>query len=218
MKKAFKYIKRFFLAIFLLLASYFLMAFILSSISTNPKKYECEQKESIYLLSNGIHLDIILKTSSPDQAIITNLNKTALPQYLAFGWGDEDFYLNTPTWNELTLETLIKAMFLKSNSVMHVSKHYRKRSDFVEVKICPIQQQQLIAFILASFEVDNNGNFIEFENAGYSNNDFFYRAKGSYTCFNTCNEWVNRGLKKSGIKTSIWSPFDKGILYHVKKN
>jgi len=47
---------------------------------------------------------------------------------------------------------------------------------------------------------------------GYTKIDDFYRAKESYSYFNTCNSWVNKGFKESGIKACYWTPFDFGLL------
>jgi len=218
LKKLLKYFKRIILTLLSLILIYFLAALVLSIISTRPVEHSCDHKESIYLSTNGIHLDIILQREDLDADLIRKLGGIDDAKYIAFGWGDEDFYLNTPTWEDLTAKTLLKAMFYKSNSVMHVTKYYRKRSGFIALKICKSQQQALMNFIQASFEKNNENHFIKIENAGYSKQDNFYKAIGSYTCFNTCNEWVNKGLKKAAIKTSIWSPFDTGILYHIEKN
>ncbi len=54
-------------------------------------------------------------------------------------------------------------------------------------------------------------------NKGYSYNDDFYEALGSFSCFKTCNSWVNSGLKESDIKACLWTPFDFGLLRIHKK-
>ncbi len=30
--------------------------------------------------------------------------------------------------------------------------------------------------------------------------------------FSTCNEWVNKGLKATGLKSCLWTPFDTGLF------
>jgi hypothetical protein len=42
-----------------------------------------------------------------------------------------------------------------------------------------------------------------------------YEAVGSYHAFNTCNLWTNRVFKQIGVKTALWSPFTKDIVYHL---
>jgi len=41
------------------------------------------------------------------------------------------------------------------------------------------------------------------------------KTTGSFSLFNTCNVWVNKALKVTGIETSVWSPFDFGVLHHL---
>ncbi|MDH5604732.1 MAG: DUF2459 domain-containing protein, partial [Cyclobacteriaceae bacterium] len=55
-------------------------------------------------------------------------------------------------------------------------------------------------------------------NASYGYNDRFYDSRGYYTLFNTCNTWVNEALKHAEVITSVWSPFDFGVLYHLRNS
>jgi hypothetical protein len=48
-----------------------------------------------------------------------------LVNYLAFGWGDKGFYLNTPEWADLKVSTALNAAFGLSSSAIH-STFYKK--------------------------------------------------------------------------------------------
>lgn len=50
----------------------------------------------------------------------TRAGNTTLP-YLAIGWGDKGFYLNTPTWADLKFSTAFKAAFGLSKPAMHAT-------------------------------------------------------------------------------------------------
>jgi len=50
------------------------------------------------------------------------------------------------------------------------------------------------------------------EGSGYGSKDDFYRANSSYSCFKTCNTWVNTAFKESGLKAALWTPFDFGLM------
>ena len=52
----------------------------------------------------------------------------------------------------------------------------------------------------------------------YGNNDQFYEAVGSYSCFKTCNTWTNQALKESKLKACLWTPFDFGIISKYDTN
>ncbi len=218
MKKIFTYLKRCLALIIGSVLIYLLFAFILSIWSTNPKKITCTQKQSIYLITNGVHLDIVLEKSQINTDFFSQLKDFNTSNYIAFGWGDKGFYLNTPEWADLKFGTVLNAMFLKSETVMHITRLDKKRNDFVKIDICETQLKKLVAFIEHSFQVDEYLKPIEIKGKGYSKQDDFYEATGSYNCIKTCNEWVNEALKVSEIKTSLWSPFDLGILYQVNRD
>lgn len=210
-----KYIGRAVLGLFGFILLYFILAFLLSVIPKNAELVDCAEKETVYLISNGIHLDIILNRNQIDAALLKALKIPATVKYVAFGWGDKGFYLQTKTWNDLKMSTLVKALFLKSESAMHVTSYYYKSENFVPLSLCPIQIEVLKTHIETSFIKTKAEKIIEI-GEGYGKNDHFYEAEGSYNAIKTCNEWVNIGLKKANVKTSVWSPFDKGIFYHVR--
>nr|MBX2843653.1 DUF2459 domain-containing protein [Flammeovirgaceae bacterium] len=80
---------------------------------------------------------------------------------------------------------------------------------------CENQMEIMNQYLFQSFQMNDEKQFQIIKSPGYSHNDAFYEATGNYSCIITCNEWVNTALKKMGIKTSIWSPFDFGVLYHL---
>jgi len=43
------------------------------------------------------------------------------------------------------------------------------------------------------------------------------KHQGSFSLIKTCNIWVNKALKETGVPTSVWSPFDFCILYYLPK-
>lgn len=196
---------------------YLLAAVVFSRLGTSPKEHSCEKKETVYLLTNGVHLDIILHKSQVEKVYRDQLKDAENFEYLAFGWGDKGFYLDTPTWAELKASTALYAMFWTSPTAMHVTNHDQKGADFVQVDLCPVQLEQLTAHIFSYFEKDTTGKFILIPDAGYTDQDHFYEAEGSYTAFITCNQWVNKALKAADVKTAVWSPSDHGVLNFAKK-
>ena len=95
---------------------------------------------------------------------------------------------------------------------MHVTRYNQKQSNWVEVKLNEAELEQLNTYLLNSFVQDENRMKVILENKGYTSKDDFYKAKGSYSWYNTCNSWVNLGFKESGLKSSLWTPFDFGLL------
>jgi uncharacterized protein (TIGR02117 family) len=137
--------------------------------------------------------------------------------FAGFGWGDKNFYINTPTWSDLTMKTAMGALFWNSPTAMHVTKYDHKQADFIQIPLCHKQALQLKSYIVKGFALDSMGHFQKIGVAGYSHRDAFFEGEGNYHCFRTCNSWINEGLKSAEVKTAIWSPFDKGVLYHAKR-
>jgi uncharacterized protein (TIGR02117 family) len=201
-----------------LIASYLFFALALSLLPAKPVKFDCLSDKVIYLTTNGVHLDIIIPVENVEDDLLQKLNITNNAGYLGFGWGDRDFYYETPYWSDLKFRVAFKALFLKSRSAMHVTFYPRSYSNWRKILLCNEQLTLLNEYIENSFRKNAEGRFILCDFPGYSEYDIFYEAKNSFSLFNTCNVWVNNAFKITGIKTSLWSPFDFGVLFHTDKN
>ncbi len=191
---------------------YLVVSLFFSSITIDKEDDESICDKTIFLSSNGVHLDIVFHKGDIDPYALKGIVSLETEQYISFGWGDENFYINTPTWDDLTFGNAIQALFLKSTTLMHVTRYEHRQSDWIEIKTSTKEFQLLYDYILDTFEEDQNGNKMILEDKGYSEKDDFYKAKGSYSCLNTCNSWVNFGFKKSGLKSCYWTPFDFGLM------
>jgi uncharacterized protein (TIGR02117 family) len=211
----FKLLKQFFIFLISAVFLYFLAALILSFLVTNPPKTDCLPENEIFIATNGVHLDIVLPVQNIAPELLKNLEILPGTKYVSFGWGDKEFYINTPHWKDLTFKTAFKALFLKSETAMHVTFHQNAFRSWKTVKLCNSQLDVVNKTIERSFSKNENGRLQKFDVPGYFENDAFYAANGSFSFFRTCNVWVNNVLKEAGIKTSVWSPFDFGVLHHL---
>jgi uncharacterized protein (TIGR02117 family) len=166
---------------------YVLLGLGLSEITINTDQSQPLVGDTIFLTTNGLHLDIVMPIESIDSNLLKDLKYDPVDRYLAFGWGDENFYLNTPTWADLTFKNAVKAIFLKSTSLIHLSRYQRARSQWVAVPISEKSLQQLNAHLQKEFTLNQNGAKVILTNQGYGPHDDFYKAKGSYSFFKTCN-------------------------------
>ena len=211
-KKIFKY----FIGIISLPILYLIGALILSEITVNKNSLIQEKDRTIYLTTNGVHLDIVLNVNDLSRDLLRGLKYNQRNQYFAFGWGDENFYLNTPTMADLTFGNAFEALFLRSSTLIHLSRYSSYQSGWMEVKVSESQLGKINEMLLSSFKTEE-GRKIHLKGASYSYNDDFYKAKGSYSCFYTCNSWVNHIFKESGLKACLWTPFDFGLLQKYKQ-
>ena len=179
----------------------------------------------IYLKTNGVHTDVVMpvKTEQKDWSRSFLFHHTrstdSTYRYIAVGWGDKGFYLETPSWSDLKASTAFNAAFGLGSSAIHATYYQQlvENEKCVKLRIGKDQYRQLIQYIDKALQKDASGNLMVIgENARYGDHDAFYEATGSYSLFHTCNTWTNNALKASGQKACWWTPFDKGIFYHYR--
>lgn len=200
-----------------LLLIYFLTAVALSIIPSRPNETDCKKVSVVYVSSNGVHLDFIIPMALVPADWHRDLNLSPQNTHVVFGWGDKEFYINTPTWDDLKFSTAFKALFLSTESAMHVVQVQGARSHWVQVPLCSYQIDLLIRYIDDSFRKSADGLFVEIQAASYGDRDKFYEATGRFDCLQTCNQWVNNGLKAAQLPSAMWSPFDQGVMYQLRK-
>ncbi|MFD2907487.1 TIGR02117 family protein [Flavobacterium ardleyense] len=220
-KKILKYTALFLLA----LLSYVIGVTLVSYISVNKTEVIADKDVSIYIITNGVHTDIVvpIKNELYDWSKSVKASDTkaqdSSANFVAMGWGDKGFYLETPTWADLKVSTALKATTGISTSAMHITFYNKmKESDTCkEIVISPTNYKRLIAYLNESFQT-KAGDFLKIEtDAVYGKNDVFYEAKGSYSLFYTCNSWANQALKFANQKAALWTITDTGIFRHYSK-
>lgn len=204
------------LAVLAGLLGYVLLSLLLSAIPTGVLNEKTPRMKTIYVHSNGVHVDVILPRAEVPEDLWRQLSPGPNTSFMAFGWGDKGFYLDTPTWAELKASTAIKAMLLRSPTAMHITDYERERTDWTSVHIREEQLFHLLKYIRSSFAAGAAGEVIEIPDAGYTDRDRFYEARGHYSMIMTCNTWVNRAFRRVGIRTAVWTPMDSGILRHLE--
>ena len=201
MKKIFNYFFYLFLFLLLLVSLYFFIAYIFIFFPKSSPQ-QTEQNNTIHILYSDIHSDIVFN--------IQDINLSNFPEfkkkkngYLAFGWGDKETYLNTPNIDDIKISTSLKALFINTSSLMHVSyiPNILRYRDIKTIQLSDIQKEHLKASIMKSF------NFKEKTYKGYGRADFFYTAKGNYNLINTCNTWTGDRLGDINVSMPYWTPF-----------
>ncbi len=203
---------------------YFIAVLLLSRITVNANAFQQPKEVEIFLLSNGVHTDIVVplqnevKDWSKSVRIENTKAKDFSAKYVAFGWGDRGFYLETPTWADLKMSTALKAATGLSSSAIHTTfyKKMKENESCKKILISKENYTKLVSYIEASFQNKNERLLQIATNYTYGNNDAFYEAKGSYSLFYTCNTWANSALKAAKQKAGLWTVYDKGIFYHYQ--
>jgi uncharacterized protein (TIGR02117 family) len=203
---------------------YFCFAYCFSRI-TIEKEANSKEEITIYIMTNGVHTDIVMPTRnaivdwSEEVKVINTIAQDSTCQYLAMGWGDKGFYLETPDWSYLKVSVVFNAAFGLSTTAIHATYYKKIKEDETckKILISTDQYIRLKNYILDSFQKDEKSHFRPIKTtANYGNKDAFYEANGSYSLFHTCNSWANSALKTSGQKCCFWTPFDTGIFSKYK--
>lgn len=225
MKKIILLLLKAIVAIIGLVGLYILCALLIPYIEIPKKPVTEPENIEIYLLTNGVHSDLVVPVKSEvfdwskEIPFENTLSKRTDFKYLSIGWGDKGFYLDTPNWAELKVSTALKAAFWLSESAMHCTYYDEMKvgEDCRKIYLTRSQYQELIKFIRAKFDRDQYGKPILIKtDAVYGKDDAFYEAKGSYNFTETCNTWTNRGLKVAGQKAALWTATDRGIFQHYE--
>jgi uncharacterized protein (TIGR02117 family) len=224
MRKTFKITGMSILGLIGLISVYMISTYCLSRITVTEEKGN-KQEVTIYIKTNGVHTDLVvpIRTNQMDWSKEVSFSNTLSADttftYLAMGWGDKGFYLETPTWADLKTSVAFKAATGLSTTAIHATYYpvLKEDSDCVKIKISREQYARLIKYIDDSFRKDDNGHVINIKtNANYGKTDAFYEAKGRYSLFHTCNSWANAGLKACGQRACLWTAFDTGIFLKYK--
>ncbi|MBL0329125.1 MAG: TIGR02117 family protein [Bacteroidetes bacterium] len=224
LKTSLRYSFRFLLGLIFFVLLYLLFAWLLPFWKVNSSFAHAQDGIEIYVQSNGVHTDIIMPIHSKqmhwDEPLpfsdFKNVNSNY--NYVAMGWGDKGFYLDTPTWNDLTFSTAFKAAFGLGTTAMHVTYKYRTpqlNESCKKIVVTEKQYQKLVTVILESFEL-KDGKPICIKHPGYTQQDCFYEANGSYSMFKTCNVWTGNCLSAAEVKIGIWTPLESGVVRHLE--
>lgn len=223
LKLALRYTKRFLIGIIAFLVVYITFSFLLSYIPVNTDAVKGNDV-TIYVQSNGVHTDVVvpikkdIKDWTKDILYNQTQAKDSTASYVAFGWGDKGFYLETPQWSDLKASTAAKAAFYLGTSAMHTRfyKTMQEDEDCVKLTLTNEDYTALVKYIEESFLYDENKKVMWIANQSYGQYDAFYEGRGRYSLFYTCNTWTNNALKAANQKASLWTPYDKAILSHYK--
>ena len=222
-KQTLKFLFNSILAFVAFILVYIVFGFLFSKITVNEEVSQSQKQEiEIFIKTNGVHTDIIVPIKNeikdwPSEIQFQHTkSKDSIMNYLAFGWGDKGFYLDTPEWSNLKVSTALKAATGLSTTAMHTTfyKTITEITSCKKIKISKENYKKMTAYISNSFKRDLNQNIEWISGHSYAKNDAFYNAIGSYSLFKTCNSWANSTLKESNQKAAFWTPYDGGIFCH----
>jgi hypothetical protein len=140
-----------------------------------------------------LHTGLAVKRSDIPSGVWPANRDYAGFRYLEMGWGDDDGYRKP-----LTSGIALKALTGSKRTVLLADgfRALRKKLDdprctVIQVDLCPRGFSRLCQHIEESYALDEAGQPICLARG-------WYRARGTYSAFHTCNTWVASALRKSG--------------------
>ena len=214
------------LTLLAIVATYAAATWVLGAIPIHADYRPAGRGVTVVVASNGVHTDFYLPARHPakDWATFAPLEDAstdaARAPYVLVGWGDRGFFLDAPTWEELSLGTALSAVFWPTPAVMHV--YYRfwlpaNGARCARLRLRETEYEALVAYIERSFARGDDGAPILIAGRNYTPSDVFYEGTGSYHLLHTCNNWASGALASAGVRQPLWSPFDGAIFAQLSE-
>jgi uncharacterized protein (TIGR02117 family) len=179
---------------------------------------------SVYLVGDIQHIDFLLpvKNGAYDWRGFLDLpaigrDRGGEYQYLKFGWGDRDFYMNTPSLDKIQIPRLLRTLFMPGNpTAVHVNGYQTLPNDadhpITCVGLTRSQYLNLVNYLQNSFR---NGRADRIQD-GFAAAAGFYEGSGKYSIAYTCNSWVADGLDRAAVTTPLWSGLAPPVMAKLK--
>lgn len=177
----------------------------------------------IFVRTNGVHADLVL----PAAALGIDWYTLAPPEHaadpfvadgwIAIGWGQREFYLETPTWADLRIGTALNAL-TGGDALMHVEHGSRPPQDAWHrpLRIDSAGYRRMANAIGRSFALAD-GRSQPLPDRGYTSTDVFYEAEGLYHAFRTSNQWTADMLAEAGVTIGVFTPFEQSFMWRFRQ-
>lgn len=203
---------------------YFLAALFLGLVPANVSFHQPrEGGVLIYVRSNGIHTDLVMPkvNAEADWRPYASPADVRDPRWgaadhVAIGYGAREFYLNTPTWGDLSIPVALRTLAGGDAPLVHVEHVDRPQPETWQrpLRLTSEQYRRLAAYVRASFRLDADGAPIHV-NGGYTPADTFYEGDGPFSMVFNCNAWTGAALRAGGVRMGLWTPFEQSVMWRL---
>ncbi len=189
---------------------------------TNPQWRAPEDGVTIYVETNGFHTGFILPAQAegtdwhalfpPTDLRDTRYHATGATDHVAISWGERDFYLATPRWQDLNPATMARAAIGSDATLIHVY-HMQKPAQGRYARKLVISHdayRRLAARLMDDIARPEFGALTPI--AGYGGDDVFYEGLGRYSLVRSCNVWTGDHLRAIGVRVGAWTPAEHHIM------
>lgn len=168
---------------------------------------------SVYVAADSLHGDLVfpVENSAFDWRSVLKLEnigkeRSSTYRYLKFGWGDRDFYMNTPSLDKIEFSRLMRTFFVPGNPTTIHIQGYQDLSigGGYTTKCIGLNKDQylkVVNYVLQSFRSEKPIRIQD----GFVAADGFYEGTGFYSMARTCNNWLADALDQADVTTPLWS-------------
>lgn len=153
-----------------------------------------ETPRTVYVINHGaLHTGLAVKRPDIPRGVWPANRDYSGFTYLEVGWGDDDGY-RKPLTSGIAMKALTgsKRTVLLSDGFRSLrEKLDAPRFTVIEVGLSARGFARLCQHIEQTYALDESGQPVRLEKG-------WYRARGTYSAFNTCNTWVAEGLRQAG--------------------
>jgi hypothetical protein len=151
--------------------------------------------KTVYIVHHGtLHTGLTIQRSDIPSGHWPASADYARSRYIEVGWGDDDGYRKP-----LTSGIAAKALMGDPQTVVFADgfrqpirvKYRETKYTVLAVDLSETEITRLCDHIQQTYALDNKGRPIRLGGG-------WYRARGTYSAFNTCNTWIAAGLEKAG--------------------
>ncbi|KPA22703.1 hypothetical protein shim_09900 [Shimia sp. SK013] len=184
--------------------------------------YDRDAGSPIWVFDHGYHAGLTLSRESLSK-FGGDKSQSWLLQFpdadwFEFGWGDAGFYFEVPTFEDVTAKIAAKALFLPSDSVVHVATgagspwDVFSHSEGVEIPVTDMALRDILGF------VERGAQSSVPLGPGLYGISAFYEGQGKYHLFQTCNSWVSQALRAGGLASAPGpSVASLGLVWDLKR-
>ena len=177
-----------------LAAALLALAVGLNGCAGTPLRRE-QGRNTVYVVHHGgLHTGLTIQRSDIPRGRWPASADFRRSRYIEVGWGDDDGY-RRPLTSGIATKALLgdpqTVLFLEGFSQAIPRKYSGASFTVLAVDLSDAEMSRLCDHIQQSYATDQNGKPLRLGNG-------WYRARGTYSAFNTCNTWIARGLRKAG--------------------
>lgn len=206
--------KTFIISIILIVTIFvsYVVAAFLGAFIPNGKSGGGSGDIEVHLVSGPIHFDVLIPATPVTLETFSFLEDAGVPismtgvEWILVGWGARGFYIETKNFSDMKVRTVAQAVFGDA-AVMHfaaVGNIDKIKTE--KLLLSAPEYEALLSNLMGELQ-----SFDAIENAGYTNTDAFFSAKGHFNIFRTCNVWLAKVFRDTGLRFGVWTPVPLSI-------